>query len=119
VVRRGLPALSLDGVSLSRVDLEQAVPRHELKLDLEQREDGLAGALMGRVPAWEPPAVDRLAAHTAAALTLAGKMADAPLAEFISGTEASAAQRLRSARERADESARARLRTARRTSVQP
>ena len=119
VVRHGLPALSLDGVRLSRVKLDQAVPRHELKLDLEQREDGLAGALMGRVPAWEPPAVDRLAARTAAALTLAGKMADAPLAEFMSVTGASAAQRLRSARERADESARARLRTARRTSARP
>ena len=114
VLRHALPELAIEGVSLSRVDLDQTIPRHELKLDLEQDQEGLRGTLTGRRPAWEPPEVDQLAARVAVMLTLAGELADASAGRLRAAVEQDAVRWRRQAREHAAESARARLKSARR-----
>ena len=115
VLRHAVNDVAIEGLELDTIDLEFAVARHALKLDLSDGRDGLYGTLVGRSPTWEPPAVDRLAARVTSILASAGELADLPMGEFRDAVEQDATQHLQRDRARVAESARARLRSARRT----
>ncbi len=109
VVRRAANPLPLAGAT--RVELEPAVARHILKLDLVSGPDGIEGLLVGR---WEHAKLERLSATFAALLTHAADLADAPLATFLATAEQDASDRLRAQRTGTEQAARERLRTTRR-----
>lgn len=105
---------TLDGLRGRRVELEPAVARHDLKLDLEAGPGGLAGMLLGRPPAWPAALVERSAACLTALLERAAAHSELPLAALQRQIDHDVAGRLDVLAKERTEHVRGELRSARR-----